>query len=195
MENMLQIKFVRLVAVVVLCIFGFSGLSVAAEFSADFVVKAQGESDIVGKIFVKGNKVRQEMTEDGETQILIIRPDKNLTWMVTPEEKMYMEIPYQSDGWSFEDWSAEKEKNAKYLGEETVAGMPSKKYETVEDGEKTTFWVSKKLSFPIKVQDSETTMEYKNIKEGSIPDSQFEIPAGFEKMAVPAMPSEGGPSQ
>lgn len=176
---------VLITAVVVLC-----SLSFAAEFSADFSVKTKGEDEIVGKIFVKGSKIRQEVVEEGETQVMIIRPDKSLTWMVTPAEKSYMEIPYESDSQNIEPWSAEREKGAKPLGEETINGHPAKKFEIEEDGEKAIFWVSKKLSFPIKIEDSESVMEYKNIKEGSIPDSQFDVPAGYEKMTMPAMPPD-----
>lgn len=160
----------------------------AADFSADFVVKSKGEDEIVGKVFVKGQKVRQEISEGDEKQVLIIRPDKGVTWMLTSEDKSYMEIPYESQGQAFEVWTAESEKQGKLLGEEAVAGHPCKKFELVEDGEKTTYWVSKKLSFPIKVQDSESVMEYKNIKEGTMDDALFEVPQGFEKLTTPAMP-------
>jgi len=178
-----------LAAIVVMC-----GFSLAAEFSADFSVKTKGEDEVVGKIFVKGNKIRQEVSEEGEKQIMIVRPDKRVTWMITPEEKMYMEIPYESDSQAIEPWSAEREKEAKSLGEESVDGNPSKKFETVEEGEKVTYWISKKLNFPIKIEDSESVMEYKSIKEGSVPDSQFEVPAGYEKMTMPVMPAEKGPA-
>ncbi len=175
-----------LVILVTLTTFGFS---LAAEFSADFSVKTTGEDDVKGKIFVKGNKIRQEVTEEGDTQIMIIRPDKNVTWMITPEEKMYMEIPYESDSQSVEPWTPEKEKSAKYLGEETVNGHAAKKYEIVEEGEKVTYWVSKKLNFPVKIEDSESVMEYRNIKEVSVADSQFEVPSGYTKMTMPVMPN------
>jgi len=175
-----------LVILITLTTFGFS---LAAEFSADFYVKTTGEDDVKGKIFVKGNKIRQEVTEEGDTQIMIIRPDKNVTWMITPGEKMYMEIPYESDSQSVEPWTPEKEKSAKYLGEETVNGHAAKKYEIVEEGEKVTYWVSKKLNFPVKIEDSESVMEYRNIKEGSVADSHFEVPSGYEKMTMPVMPN------
>jgi hypothetical protein len=181
---------VLLTAVLLWCSFSF-----AAEFSADFSVKTKGEDEIVGKIFVKDKKIRQEVTEEGELQIMIIRPDKSLTWMLTPGEKVYIEIPYDSESQTIEPWSAEREKEAKSLGEESLNGHPTKKFETVDEGEKAVFWVSKKLSFPIKIEDSESVMEYKNIKEGSVPDSQFEIPAGYEKMAMPTVSPEKGSAQ
>jgi len=167
----------------------FSGTPcVAVEFSADMVIVPKGDEPMKGKIFVKGDKVRQETTEEDEIQIMIIRPDKKVTWMITPEEKTYMEMPYQSSDKTFEEWTAEKEKNAKFLGEETVSGMPCKKFEVIEDGEKTLFWLSKQFAFPIKVEDSEVTMEYKNIKLGSLDESLFELPAGYERMTAPVVP-------
>ena len=162
----------------------------AAEFSADMVITPKGDEPMKGKIFVKGDKVRQETVEEDETQIMIIRPDKKITWMITPEEKTYMEMPYQSEDKTFEEWTAEKEKKAKFLGEETVSAMPCKKFETLEDGEKTHFWISAQFPFPIKVEDSEVTMEYQNIKMGTLEDSLFELPAGYEKMAMPIVPQK-----
>ncbi|MHC1724884.1 MAG: DUF4412 domain-containing protein [Syntrophobacteraceae bacterium] len=165
-------------------------VAMAVEFSAEMVVQPKGDEPMTGKIYVKGDKVRQETTEEGETQIMIIRPDKKLTWMITPEEKAYMEMPYQSEDKTFEEWTAEKEKKAKFLGEETVSGLACRKYESLEDGEKTYFWIAKQFPFPIKVEDAEVTMEYKNIKSGSVPDSLFELPAGYEKMAMPIIPGK-----
>lgn len=173
-----------------LALFGLLGSASALEFSADMIVQPKGDEPMTGKIYVKGEKVRQETTEEGDTQIMIIRPDKKVTWMITPEEKSYMEMPYQSEDKTFEEWTAEKEKNAKLLGEETVSGLACKKYESIEDGETTFFWIAKQFPFPIKVEDAEVIMEYKNIKEGSVPDSLFELPAGYEKMSMPVLPEK-----
>ena len=169
---------------------GFLGVAQAkaVEFSADMFIVPKGDEPMKGKIFVKGAKVKQETSGDDETQVMIIRPDKKLTWMLSPEEKTYVEMPYQSTDKTFEEWTADKEKNAKFLGEETVSGMPCKKYEIIEDGEKTSLWISKQFPFPIKIEDSEMTMEYKNIKVGPIDDSLFELPGGYEKMAMPIVP-------
>jgi outer membrane lipoprotein-sorting protein len=186
MRRMLIFFVIFSVSLAVQAFFGTAHATV--EFSADMVIVPKGDEAMKGKIFVKGDKVRQETTEEDETQIMIIRPDKKVTWMITPDEKTYMEMPYQSSDKTFEEWTAEKEKNAKFLGEETVSGMPCKKFEIVEDGEKTVFWLTKQFPFPIKVEDSEVTMEYKNIKLGSLDDSLFELPAGYEKMTAPIVP-------
>jgi hypothetical protein len=55
----------------------------------------------------------------------------------------------------------------------------------VEDGEKIVFWISWQFPFPIKIEDSEITMEHQNIQLGPLDDSLFELPAGYEKMAAP----------
>jgi hypothetical protein len=162
----------------------------AVEFSADLVIVPKGDEPMKGRIFVKGEKIRQETTDDDETQIMIIRPDKKVTWMITPGEKAYMEMPYQSTSKTFEEWTAEKAKNAKSRGEETVSGMPCKKYEVIEDGEKTILWISKEFPFPIKIEDPEMLVEYKNIKLGHLDDSLFELPAGYVKMFESKVPQK-----
>jgi len=187
MRRMLIFSVIFSVSFALLAFLGISQAK-AAEFSADMVIVPKGDEPMKGKIFVKGAKVRQETSEEDETQVMIIRPDKKLTWMITPEEKTYMEMPYQSTDKTFEEWTADKEKNAKFLGEETVSGMPCKKYETMEEGEKTLFWISTQFPFPIKIEDSEVTMEYKNIKLEPLDDSLFELPVGYDKMAMPIVP-------
>lgn len=186
MRRMLIVSVVFSISFAVLAFLGIA--HGAMEFSADLVIVPKGDEPMTGKIYVKGDKIRQETTEEDETQVMIIRPDKKVTWMITPEEKTYMEMPYQSSDKTFEEWTAEKEKNAKFLGEDTVSGMPCKKYETVEDEEKTIVWISKQFPFPIRVEDSEVTMEYKNIKQGPLDNSLFELPAGYEKMSAPIVP-------
>ncbi len=167
----------------------FHDLATAAmEFSADIFIVPKGDEPMKGKIFVKGDKVRQETSDEDETQVIIIRPDKKLTWMISPEEKTYVKMPYQSTDKTFEEWTADKEKDAKFLGEETVSGMPCKKYEIIEDGEKTSLWISTQFPFPIKVEDSEMIMEYKNIKLGPLEDSLFDLPMGYDQMALPMVP-------
>jgi len=63
--------------------------------------------------------------------------------------------------------------------------MPCKKYEIIEDGEKTVFWISRQFPYPIKIEDSEIAMEYRNIELRLLDDSLFELSAGYDKMAMP----------
>ena len=187
MRRMLIFSVIFSVSFAVLAFLGIAQAE-ASEFSADMFIVPKGDEPMKGKIFVKGDKVKQETSGEDETQVMIIRPDKKLTWMISPEDKTYIEMPYQSTDRTFEEWTADKEKNAKFLGQETVSGIPCKKYELIEDGEKTSLWISKQFPFPIKIEDSEMTMEYKNIKLGPLDDSVFDLPAGYEKMDMPIIP-------
>lgn len=190
-EELMKVRTGSLMFLIIFMIglFAFSNYAFAKEFSANFIMQEKVEKQIVkGKIFMKGDKMRYEIPMEGRKQITIVRPDKSVVWMVYPEEKMYMEMPYQKGGKKYERWSYDKQKRAKYLGKEHVSGLLCKKYQLIENGEKTYFWISEKFLFPVKVKHKDGVMEYKNIKEGRVSNSLFEIPHGYKKMSIPAMP-------
>ena len=172
----------------------FAGLCLAGDFSADLVIKGKGEPTINGKIYVQADKIRQETVQNDEKRIMIFRPDKGVIWMVAPEEETYVEMPYQADNRRFEKWTPERERNAQVVGEETVSGLRCKKYETQEEGEKTYFWISDKLPLPVRVQYKDGSMEYKNIQDGAMADSLFEVPPEYTKTLMP-VDSEDGNSE
>ena len=101
MRRMKIFAVISFLPLVVLVLFGIA--RAAVEFSADVVIAPKGDELMKGKVFVKGDKVRQETTEKDETQVMIIRLDKKVTWTITPEEKTYMEMPYQSPDKTFEE--------------------------------------------------------------------------------------------
>ena len=53
-------------------------------------------------------------------------------------------------------------------------------------------WIAKKLELPIRIEsaDKSFSQDY-DIKEGQVDDALFEMPAGYQKMTMPAgMPDE-----
>ena len=66
----------------------FIGRSIAEEFSAD-MINTIGKVTTQSKLYVSGNKIRMDMKEG----VMIIRSDKNISWMLMPSDKMYMENP------------------------------------------------------------------------------------------------------
>jgi outer membrane lipoprotein-sorting protein len=56
---------------------------------------------------------------------------------------------------------------------------------------KMTQWISENLNYPIKMvyhsSYGDMHTEYKNINEGRVKDSVFEIPKGYKKMTMPGM--------
>ncbi len=184
-----------LLIVAVMGIFALSGLSLAAEFSADMILKQRGET-FTGKVYVKGDKIRQEFFQGGRKQVVIVRGDKGVIWSLMPEERMYMEMSNR-EGSPNDPNIGQRIGNMadkKYLGKEKVNGYMCDRYQYIyHDRSMGTViqWFSKKLSYPIKSEhkalSSYTFTEYKNIQEKSIADSLFEIPAGYAKMSMPGM--------
>lgn len=51
-----------------------------------------GDGDTVaGKVNRAREKERRELTVEGDTEVIIIRLDRNLVWSLSPEEKLYLE--------------------------------------------------------------------------------------------------------
>lgn len=167
----------------------------AAEFTATMVTKAGGV-EIPGKIYVKENKVRNEVQAGGQTSIHILRPDKKVVWIIIPQQKAYVEMPITHTAQQkmlplTEDQKAKMKK----VGTETINGYACDKYETTMSHQgkpmQVFTWVATDLGVPIKIvsEDGSFSMEYKDIKPGQVADSLFDLPQDYKKMQLPfAMP-------
>jgi outer membrane lipoprotein-sorting protein len=181
-----------------LIILALPAWSYAAEFSADMTMQGADAPGTQGKIFVKGNNFRQEFQVEGQKHLSIMRGDKKTVWMVMPDQKMYMEMPVTPQAKAKMMEMPKDQAKMKLLGAETVNGYEADKYEvagTKGQPSKEYVWVAKRLGIPIKMAaaDGSFSMEYQNIKEGSVADSLFEIPAGYQKMAMPMGMPQGMP--
>lgn len=180
-------------ALVLMMTLGLASGAWALEFSADMVMDHRGKK-VTGKMFMKGDKMRMEGV-GGQPGYSIIRGDKKILWVIMPQQRMYMEttipeeVPYKAN-------PAKKfpgEISRKKVGTEKIGGRPCTKYlvtqEMVGQVNKIYIWVAKGIDFPVKVADSggEWTVEYRNIKTGSVPGSKFEVPSGYRKMSIPGM--------
>jgi len=168
-----------------------AGLAQAAEFSATVVTRTNSQ-EIRGKIYLAGEKMRREFSTPEGMNISIARPDKQVMWMLMSGQKSYMEMPFrQSDLGKAMEMPKDQQGQMKLLGTETVNGYETEKYETTMKGKsgpvKYYMWVSKKLGMPIKMvsMDGKFSMEYRDIKVGAVPASLFEVPPGYQKMAIP----------
>lgn len=180
------------VAIVVLILFLWTGLSPAGEFSATTITKA-GDTKIPGKVYVKGNKARNEITTGGQTSIQILRPDKNVLWVIIPQQKAYMEMPLTQEAQEkiLLNLTEKQKAQMKKLGTETVSNYDCEKYETTMSykGKAAKFFVciAPELGSPVKMetQDGSFVTEFKDIKTGQLADSLFEPPPGYRKMKMP----------
>lgn len=163
----------------------------ALELSSDMVFQEDGET-LTGKVHIKGDKFRVEM--QGQSGYTILRQDKNLMWVVVPEEQSYIEMPLDPERAPRVEGTLKGEVARRRVGEETVEGHPCEKYEVTVEERGTTVtvyqWVAKDLDgFPIKTAatDGSWSATYTNIKT-SVSDHHFEVPPDYVKMSLPAMP-------
>lgn len=179
----------------------FTGLAAASEFSADLVMSG-GPMSGQGKVWVKGQKMRQDFTGGGAKMIMIMDLDKGYSWMLMPENKTYIKNKVESKGKGFrpENFTVmqqgEMQAQVKKAGTEKISGYTCDKYVITYKNKKMgsmTQWFAHKLAYPIKMIAKSPMMgqmvtELKNIKTGGVDDALFEIPAGYKPMQMPKMP-------
>jgi len=195
----MQLRLNKLILALILtvCWLG-AGMAQAAEFSAVVFTRADSRES-QGKVYLQGEKLRREFPSGEGMTITIARPDKKVMWLFRPGQKTYMEIPFDKSDLGQTMELPKDSAKMKLLGTETVNGYETEKYETTVTGQGKTakhyMWVAKKLGLPIKIVsvDGKFFMEYRQIKEGGVPDGLFEIPPGYQKMALPQGPPPGTP--
>jgi hypothetical protein len=163
-----------------------------AEFAGQTLTRVR-EVSVPGRIFVKGDKLRQEFSDAKGQTITILRLDKKLVWVILPWERIYMEESLKST-WPGQFIQIPPDaKQKRLVGNERVLGYDAQKYEVAVPAkvglEKQTFWVATKLGLPIKVAipSRNFSMEYRNISERNLPDRLFEVPPTYKKVTKPAL--------
>jgi len=170
-------------------VFVVCGASFAKDFSADFVSKADSVS-VKGKIFMANKKMRMENPQ----AITIARMDKKIVWILMPAQKMYMEQPMNMENTKGVSRKVEGEVERVKIGQETINGVKADKYKitySTKKGKDSMYqWISSDIEMPVKTAaiDGKWSMELKNIKTGSQPDSLFDMPKGYKKFSY-KMPS------
>ena len=164
-------------------------LSAASAFAVDFsadVVTTQGGKTINAKVFVSGEKSRM----DAPGSISISRVDKKVVWILMPDQKMYMEQPFDVKKMMTASEKVEGELERAPLGKDTVDGKTADKYKVTYEieGVKNEMyqWVESGSNLPLKsaALDGSWSVEYRNIKTGSQPDSLFEVPSDYKKFSM-----------
>ena len=176
--------------------------TVSKGFSADYVMKS-GDMTMKGKIYFAGDKWRTESKGFvpgtpgyGKPVITIAREDKSVSWIIMPDQKMYMER--KMDVAELKGYLVKMpgEIERKKVGSQKVSGIMCDKYKvTFKFYEKAPSqivyqWLSRD-NIPVKTvaADGSFSSLYKNIKRGKQPASLFKLPAGYKKFEIPEMPS------
>ncbi|MEJ2671490.1 MAG: hypothetical protein P8168_04655 [Deltaproteobacteria bacterium] len=161
-----------------------------AEFSAQMIVK-DGHKTFPGRIYICNGKMRQEFVDERGRTVTIIRPDKQVFWVLIPPHRSYLEMPLKSrlPGQFIQIPPQAIHKHL--VGHDRVAGYETDKYQVSVPGDRRCeiqyYWVAKKLGVPIKMECRERhfSLVYRDIKEGKVPARLFELPAGYRKTTTP----------
>jgi hypothetical protein len=177
------------------------------QYSADRYTETE-QITLKSKVYYAAGKERKEQEIGGEQQVTIIRPDKQLLWMVMPSQQMYMEMSLQSKerppGPSDDTSNYTYERTE--VGPEVVDGHQTTKYKVIATntkGEKMGgfMWITPegiqiKMDLIALVEGSKTRMKtgLTNLQIGSQDPALFEVPAGYTKMVMPGFGGRGGPA-
>jgi len=159
------------------------------------VISNSGGRTVTSKFFMKSDKIRMEMEAAGG-MYTIARKDLKKVWVVMPPSKSYMEMEEGKEQQQLPEDKVKGEVSRKEVGRETIDGHPTIKYEVTakmdEKETKTYQWMATDINFPVKMAavDGSWSVDYKDIKIGGQADDLFEVPAGYKKTAIPAMPGK-----
>lgn len=202
---MMRRVLVQVMSIVVLSFFAVAAFGAdpgrVKNYSADMeTTTAQGS--FTSKMLYKDGKMRIESNAQGHKSVNIIRPDRKVMWMLMVDSKIYMEMPLDMSKQDIQSKLHDPNitTHKEFIANEVVDKHPAKKYHLMitTDGkrEKSGYiWEANDLeNFPVKYEseDKKMTTVWKNIKTGGVTDSAFELPAGYKKMDMPAMPGMGG---
>jgi len=158
------------------------------EFSAEMVMKAHNQV-MQGKIYVSNQKTRME----NPMSTIIARPDLNVSWVLMPQQKMYMEQALDLSNLPKTAVHMPGEIERTEIGAETVDGKPAKKFKVTyaEGGRQDSMyqWMADGIPIPVKMEslDGSWSVEYRNVYVGPQPAVIFEVPPSYQKMAMPNM--------
>jgi hypothetical protein len=164
------------------------------KYTADQVmIDAKGNVEQGGKIYVTPDKIRMSAISPGGqgNMVMIFRRDKNMSWTLNPDKKLYMERPLNEKEMEQATKKMINSRNEKVLGTENVNGFKCTKKQVETTVEfmgfkrtvKTMVWVSDKLDMPLRTKSEDGSMtELRNIKKGAPAGKYFEVPKEYKKV-------------
>ncbi|MBI3607735.1 MAG: DUF4412 domain-containing protein [Nitrospirae bacterium] len=153
----------------------------AKQYRVDMVVTGEGRSATITR-FLDDGRQRMDIAAEGHTMRLIERPDKNVLYMVMPDEKMYLERPLEHRAPGKEtDLTIEK------VGTESVKGQVCDKFKLSNSNGVAFFWANQQTQLPVRLQDDKSTIDWENYQIGAQPAALFDPPSGISKFEMPNM--------
>lgn len=163
-------------------------------FSAELRVHT-GDVSMDAKLWYDGGRERREMTMQGKSTVVLIRPDRNAAFMLSADEKTAMQMALTPELRYFDE-ATMADLKPELVGRDTVNGEPTRKYRL--DGVSLLggrieghLWVTDdfivmkiegRAQVQGKWQDVELSLDH--LKRGPVAPAQFEVPAGYQVMKL-----------
>ncbi len=204
-------KTIAIFALAALCSWGLAATAWSAElaqprveYSADQVVTGDGQS-FQSKVYHARDKQRMEMSANGSGQVVITRLDKKVSWVLIPDQKMYMETSLGQASQKAPKDPRECAMKTTKAGTETVNGHSTTRYNmeaTCPDSNRYrgSVWTTKdyimvKMDAIVEGGSGagrRVVTELKNLKIGKQDPALFEVPKGYSNVVIPASGGFGG---
>jgi len=167
------------------------------KFTADQVfIDPDGNLVNTSKIYMSDKKMRMDGMPggpggQGRNIAMIYLRDKQISYMLNTEKKLYFEGPLNEDQMKQTMKSMKNVKEEKILGTEKVNGFKCTKKQITTTVNLIGFkkkitsivWVTKKLDLPIRTQSEDGGItEIRNLKKGAPDDKYFKVPAGYKRV-------------
>lgn len=192
-----EYRTIFLIMSILIIFIGFAFSAIAAEFSADLKIK-QPDKEYEFKYYAQSSLYRLEKLT-GEDRILVIADRKlDITWMLNPEDKIYIELKGIDAAFfnPIRGWEAVKEgTKEEQIGTETIQGYLCEKYTYTPPGgteSEMEAWYSSELETFIRMivhyggGYEDGIFELLNIQEAPQDDSLFKVPEDYQKEKSPA---------
>lgn len=157
-------------------------------------VVSSSEGTFNQKIHVAGEKMRSEMTMEGMQMITIVRPDRQVAWMLMPAYGMYQEIDLRQAERDRQLLPTTPEDDAviTLIGPDVVDGVATTQYrmEARDKSSEGFIWLNKD-NIPVRMEvtdkmpggkNSKVVMTLQELQMGKQDPALFELPAGMSKM-------------
>ncbi|HXG02556.1 MAG TPA: hypothetical protein VNO23_03955 [Candidatus Binatia bacterium] len=152
------------------------------------VVMRQGSNAVVLRRFVDSGRARTEMRADGHEITIIERPDRGVAYLVMPplgqpQDRMYLERKLPAS-----DPTGRRPAPAvamRYLGSEMLGGRRCDKYEVSAEGRTALYWVDGESGAPVRMQDGDLSVDWRDYRPDPQPAELFEPPAGYQRVVMP----------
>jgi outer membrane lipoprotein-sorting protein len=151
----------------------------------DMVMTAPGTPAMTTHVWWEQNKMRTEMTQQGQTIIMLIDYDARTMYTYMPAQNMAYKMTFDPTTESaMEEAQSITDYDYDVIGTETLDGKVCLVVEYTYEQVTVKAWIWKEYGFPIREEmtttEGKTTIEYKNIEFGDIADDMFELPAGVQ---------------